>query len=172
MVLPGFSVSRPNEDSCGKHLARQLGMTALPIHQDLQRLAAAASRLFCRRRANRVAFDLGDRHETSIELTYRPDGKYVRGCIRSRVGGADFELRLQPQAIRFRHPLAGRHGELDAPGLESATSDALNEGVSDIKVAAKVATLARRLGHVSVLKRVSIGIRERRDTLPALPMAS
>ena len=147
-------------------------MTVSLFNQDLQRLAAAASRLYCRRRANHVKFDLGDRHETSVELRYHPGGKYVRGSVRSKVGGADFELRLQPQSIRFRHPLAGRHGELGAPGIECTASEALNEGVSDINVAEKVATLARRLAHVSVLKRVSIGIRERRDTLPALPLAS
>ncbi len=147
-------------------------MTACSIHQDLQRLAAAASRLYCRRHANRIKLDLGDHHETSIELVYRANGTHVRGSVRSRVGGADFELNVHPRGIRFRHPLAGRHGELRASGLDGAASDALNEGVSDINVAAKVAMLARRLEHVSVLKRVSVGIRERRDTLPALPMAS
>ncbi len=149
-----------------------LNMVTSPVHQELQRLAAGVTRLHARCTMHRLTVEVGDVHGTSVELEFHLHGTLVRGTVRSRAGNANFELSTAGRRIGFRHPTTGRLGELSATCLRPASARALNEGVSDVQVAAKVARIARRLVHLSVLRRVEIGLREQRETLLSLPLAS
>jgi hypothetical protein len=115
-----------------------------------------------------MRFELGDELATSVEVTYRRNGRHVTGAVRSRAGGARFELELAQDQITFRHPMTGARGELGAAPLTAGSAEVLNHGASNTELAAKVARIARRLEHVSVLQRVEMGFRERRDTLPLM----
>ena len=142
------------------------------ICQDLQRLAAAVSKLLIQATDNQARVDVGDRFDTQVNLVYRRHTRLVHGSVRSAAGNASFELRLGHHATSFKHPRVGVAGELWAKALPAKAVEALNCGASDSAVAEKIARIARRLEHVSVLRRVQIGIREGRDTLPSLSLAS
>jgi len=146
-------------------------MTITPVHQEVQRLAAALSRLESERSGQHVRCELGDAAGTTLELTFRLHGTLVQGRVRSSAGNASFELSLTRRTISFRHPGVGRRGELSAPRLDATSFKALNRGAPTREIVKRVVTLARRLEHLSILRCVEIGIREDRDTLP-LPMAS
>lgn len=147
-------------------------MTHSAIVQDLQRLSAATARLYTHGTDAVCRIDTEDPCGTSVELAFHFEGRCVRGTIRSRIGGASFELTRMGGRIKFRHPGTGTRGQLSGPELEAAAARALSEGSSPVEAARVVARIARRLEHLSVLECVAAGIRETRDTVPEFKLTA
>ncbi len=127
-------------------------------------LVEAVQSLGVSREKDHVQVPLGDIHNTVLSLRFWSQGHRVAGRIWGDSGQTKFELRILPRHLEFRHPAVGQLGVLRT----SVRSTAKTSGPID--VATRIANLARRLQHFSILKCVGEGLREKRKS--EYPLAS
>ncbi len=120
----------------------------------LNELVTAASALGALSPGRDIDIPLGDSVDTHLRLKTHSSGKRLSGIVDSLVTELKFELRIRHHHIEFVYPPAGPRAMLRGT-VTKAPQPSIPQDSATL-----VATLARRLKHFAVMKRVRVGIRD------------